>query len=118
MIRSKAYRTVSWKRYLLNEDTDRIKNFLEHRGNEVFYQVSKMINNATITNQPNITLLIHPNMKNVIKIDKKDFIVVLNRANEWFLKKEKYEVCSEISVFKKNIKRNQSVGNKKLKSFI
>jgi len=87
IMRSNTYRTVSWKKYLLNEDSDRIKRFLEHRGNQVFYQVSKSINNAVINNHNEVTLLIHPNMQNIIKIDKKDFEKVLNRANDWFLKK-------------------------------
>ena len=45
----KAYRTVSWKRYLLKTESPRVKKFLESRGNEVFYQVCKAIDNATLT---------------------------------------------------------------------
>jgi hypothetical protein len=98
-----AHRTVSWKRYLLNDDEPRVKKFLESRGNEVFFQISNAINRASLNNKESIVLLIHPNIKNVIEIKKKDYIQVLNRANEWFVSKENYEVCSVISGFKKNI---------------
>jgi len=98
-----AHRTVSWKRYLLNDDEPRVKKFLESRGNEVFYQISIAINAAVVSNKDSIVLLIHPNMKNVIRIKKEEFITVLDRANEWFVSKENYEVCSVISGFKKNI---------------
>ena len=74
-----AHRTVSWKRYLLETDEPRILKFLESRGNEVFYQISIAINAAVVSNKDSIVLLIHPNMKNVIRIKKEDFITVLDR---------------------------------------
>ena len=95
-----AHRTVSWERYLLKTDEPRILRFLESRGNEVFYQISTAINQAALNNKESIVLLIHPNIKNVIEIKKKDYMKVLNRANEWFVSKEKYEVCSVISGYK------------------
>ena len=98
-----VHRTVSWEKYLLNTDEPRILRFLESRGNEVFYQISTAINHASLNNKQSIVLLIHPNIKNVIEIKKKDYMKVLNRANEWFVSKEKYEVCSVISGYKENI---------------
>ena len=98
-----VHRTVSWKRYLLETDEPRIIKFLESRGNEVFYQISAAINEAVLGNRKSVVLLIHPNIKNVIEIKKKDFITVLDRANEWFISKEQYEVCSVISGYKKNV---------------
>tara|TARA_B110000003_G_C16636390_1_gene528597 strand:- start:2111 stop:2470 length:360 start_codon:yes stop_codon:yes gene_type:complete len=103
-----AHRTVSWKRYLLKTDEPRILNFLESRGNEVFYQISAAINEAVVSNKDSIVLLIHPNMKNVIRIKKDDFITVLDRANEWFVSKEKYEVCSVIRGYRENILKKTS----------
>ena len=114
----KAYRTVSWKRYLLKTESPRVKKFLESRGNEVFYQVCKAIDNATLTGLNEIVLLIHPNMKNIIKIYKKDFIIVLDRANEWFLSKEKYEVCSEIKNIKQKLNNKFNKSTNKVKSLI
>ena len=73
----KAYRTVSWKRYLLKTESPRVKKFLESRGNEVFYQVCKAIDNATLTGLNEIVLLIHPNMKNIIKPKTVNFIIYI-----------------------------------------
>ena len=97
-----AHRTVSWEKYLLPTDEPRIIKFLESRGNEVFFQISTAINDAVVSNRKSVVILIHPNIQNVIEIKKKDFITVLNRANEWFISKEKYEVCSVISTYKEN----------------
>tara|TARA_B110000305_G_C19055293_1_gene454571 strand:+ start:267 stop:638 length:372 start_codon:yes stop_codon:yes gene_type:complete len=100
---NKAYREVSWKRYLLKTEQPRVIRFLESRGNEVFYQVSKSIENAITNRLDWVVLLIHPNMKNIIKINKKDYVHVLNRANEWFVSKEKYEICSQIKIIKSKL---------------
>ena len=47
-----------------------------------------------------------------------DFVIVLNRANEWFLSKEKYEVCSEIKNIKEKIKNKFNKSTNKVKSLI
>ena len=115
-----AHRTVSWERYLLPTDEPRINKFLESRGNQVFFQISTAINNAVADNRASVVILIHPNIKNVIEIKKKDFITVLNRANEWFVSKEKYEVCSVISEYKENIlkKTSKIKSTKRIQSLI
>ena len=115
-----AHRTVSWERYLLPTDEPRVIKFLESRGNEVFYQISTAINDAVLSNRKSIVLLIHPNIKNVIEIKKKDFITVLDRANEWFISKEKYEVCSVISGYKQNVlnKTSKIKSTKRIQSLI
>jgi hypothetical protein len=110
-----AHRVVSWERYLLETDEPRVNNFLESRGNEVFFQISTAINDAVTNNRESVVILIHPNIQNVIEIFKKDFIVVLNRANEWFVSKEKYEVCSLISGYKENIINKNKPKIKKIK---
>jgi len=110
-----AHRTVSWERYLLETEEPRVNKFLESRGNEVFFQISTAINDAVTNNRESIVLLIHPNIQNVIEIKKKDFIIVLNRANQWFVSKEKYEVCSIISSYKENIINKNKPKIKKIK---
>ena len=85
-----AHRTVSWEKYLLPTDEPRVINFLESRGNEVFFQISTAINDAVANNRTSVVILIHPNIRNVIEIKKKDFITVLNRA---FYSKKHSIVC-------------------------
>jgi hypothetical protein len=115
-----AHRTVSWEKYLLPTDEPRINKFLESRGNEVFFQISTAINTAVSSDRKSVVILIHPNIRNVIEIKKKDFITVLNRANEWFVSKEKYEVCSVISEYKENIlkKTSKIKSTKRIQSLI
>tara|TARA_B110001450_G_C17568965_1_gene459967 strand:+ start:424 stop:783 length:360 start_codon:yes stop_codon:yes gene_type:complete len=115
-----AHRTVSWEKYLLPTDEPRINKFLESRGNEVFFQISTAINTAVSSDRKSVVILIHPNIRNVIEIKKKDFITVLNRANEWFVSKEKYELCSVISEYKENIlkKTSKIKSTKRIQSLI
>ena len=115
-----AHRTVSWEKYLLPTDEPRINKFLESRGNEVFFQICTAINTAVSSDRKSVVILIHPNIRNVIEIKKKDFITVLNRANEWFVSKEKYEVCSVISGYKENIlnKSLKITSTKRIQSLI
>jgi len=115
-----VHRTVSWKRYLLETKSPRINKFLESRGNEVFYQVSQAINQASIRGEHSVVLLIHPNIKNIIEIKKKDFITVLTRASSWFEKKEKYEICSIIKSYRENVlnKNPKIKTNKRIETLI
>ena len=73
-----------------------------------------------VSNRKSVVILIHPNIQNVIEIKKKDFITVLNRANEWFISKEKYEVCSVISTYKENVleKSLKITSTKRIQSLI
>lgn len=100
----RTYSTVDWRKYLVEEYNPRVKNFLESRGEEVFQQITSNIDSAVKKQKSKIVLLIHPNAGNIIVIEKKDFKKVYNLALEWFLKKEKYEMCSIIKGYMENMK--------------
>ena len=100
----RTYSTVDWRKYLVEEYNPRVKNFLESRGEEVFQQITSNIDSAVKKGKSKIVLLIHPNAGNIIVIEKKDFKKVYNLALEWFLKKEKYEMCSIIKGYMENMK--------------
>jgi len=74
---NKYYNIVSWKKYLIPH-TDRIKNFLDSRGVDVFTQISDMINKASITKQKEVVLVVHPHLSSAISIKEKDYHEVLN----------------------------------------
>lgn len=103
-MRVRAYSTVDWRKYLVEEYNPRVKNFLESRGESVFQQISTNINSAIMRGKSQIVLLVHPNVGNIIVIEKKDFKKVLEIALDWFLKKEKYEMCSTIKGYIDNLK--------------
>ncbi len=114
---NKYYNIVSWKRYLIPH-TDRIQNFLESRGVDVFTQISDMINKASITKQKEVVLVVHPHLSSAISIKEKDYLEVLNLCIDFLASKEQYERCSKIKKYKQNLKKNKSKESKTTKSLI
>jgi len=105
MIDNSKYGKVSWKKYLIEEYHPRVKRFLESRGDEVFAQLSLAIARAIQQNKHEITLLVHPNVNNVIVIKKNEYNEVLNLSLKWFVKKEDYVSCHKIREVQTMIKR-------------
>jgi len=103
-MRVRTYSTVDWRKYLVEDYNPRVKNFLESRGESVFQQISTNVNSAVMRGKSQIVLLVHPNVGNIIVIEKKDFKKVLQLSLDWFLKKEKYEMCSTIKGYLDNLK--------------
>lgn len=108
-MREKSISTVSWRRYLIPNDNERVIKFLESRGDDVFWQLSQNIHKCSIgvNKKNNLIIVVHENASSAIMIDKKDFIEVLDLAISWFQRKEKYEMCSNILKFKNDIKSNK-----------
>ncbi len=96
MIESSKYGKVSWRKYLVEEYHPRVKRFLESRGDEVFGQISHAIAIAIQENNPDISLLVHPNVNNIIVIKKHEYDEELNLSLKWFIKKEDYISCHKI----------------------
>ena len=114
---NKYYNIVSWKRYLIPH-TDRIQNFLDSRGVDVFTQISDMINKASITKQKEVVLVVHPHLSSAISIKEKDYLEVLNLCIDFLASKEQYESCSKIKKYKQNLKNSKSKESKTTKSII
>ena len=112
MIDNSRYGRVDWRRYLLAEYHPRVKRFLDYRGDEVFSQISQMIAVAIETKRPEIALLVHPNVNNVVVIKKNEYKEVLDLALSWFEKKEDYMICHQIREVKKLLKKRKRENNK------
>ena len=69
-MRVRTYSTVDWRKYLVEDYNPRVKNFLESRGESVFQQISTNINSAVMRGKPQVVLLVHPNVGNIIVIKK------------------------------------------------
>jgi hypothetical protein len=94
--------TTSWKKYLLPRN-QRVRNFLNSRGSDVFWQICQNIHEAYRDNRNELMMLIHPNLSHAIIIPKKDYIEVINLALKHFTKDENYEKCIKINTIKNDI---------------
>lgn len=105
----KLYSKVGWRKYLDPTDRPRVKHFIDVNGTVVFNQVVECIKNASIDNQSEIMLLVHPNVSAVVVIEENDYDEVLTHCLHYFQSKEKYEECSNIVKLKKEIKKTETL---------
>lgn len=118
MMQPRTYSTVDWRKYLLEDYSPRVKNFLDSRGQEVFNQVCSSINQAVIHKRDKVVMLVHPNAGNVILIERDEYEDVYEIAMEWFKKNEMYEMCSTLQSWQKNLKEKKRNTSKNIKSLI
>lgn len=105
MTRRKIYSKVGWRKYLDPTGKDRVKSFLKANGTVVFLQVIECIQTAIEKNEPEIMILVHPNVQAVVVIEESEFNEVLTHCLYYFKSKELYEHCSEVVKLKKKIKK-------------
>lgn len=117
-MKPRTYSTVDWKKYLLEDSSPRVKNFLDSRGHEVFNQVCSSINQAVIHKRDKVVMLVHPNAGNVILIQREEYDEVYDIAMEWFKKNELYEMCSTIQSWQNNLKNTRRKPKESIKSLI
>jgi hypothetical protein len=100
---TRSFTTVGWEKYLV-PDTPFVQNFLDKNGNEVLWQIAQNIHNCILDKKDSLGFIVHSNVGSVVMIERKDFDIVLDYCNEWFVKKEHYEKCAQIQKFKSNLK--------------
>lgn len=96
-IKTQLLNTVDWRKYLIPNGSKRIETFLEHNGDDVFNQISLNVFKAIGYNHPKLVMIVHPNAGNAIVIHDYEYEEFLKVATDWFVKKEKYEMCSKIT---------------------
>ena len=114
-MRTRVLNTVNWKKYLIPNDSKRVQTFLEHNGDAVFRQITDRVCRAIRLKTPQLVLVVHRNANNAIVIKQKEYLEFLEIANDWFLKKEFYEMCDKIKNYKK-IHSTNITKEKKIKS--
>ena len=103
-MRTKAFSTVNWRKYIDVNVNPRAKAFLDSRGDDVLWQMANNVHKAAVNKGlSQLVLLVHPNAGAVIKIEKQDFKEVLTLALKWFEKRENYKRCSRIQLFIDNL---------------
>jgi len=114
-MRGRTLSTIHWKKYLDPTENTRVRNFLNHRGDDVLWQISLNIHKAATSSQhlkDKIVIVVHENAPNAIVIEKKDYQNVLDLALNWFVSREQYEKCADISKFKKDISSFRKIKNR------
>lgn len=106
-MRTRTFTTVDWKKYLVPTNPF-VENFLEKNGDDVLWQISQNIHNCILDNKDNLGFVVHVNAASVVMIEKHDFEEVLDYCNDWFVKKEQYERCAQIQIFKSDLKNNMT----------
>lgn len=100
---TRSFTTVGWEKYLV-PDNPFVQNFLDKNGNDVLWQIAQNIHNSILDGKDSLAFVVHTNAGSVVMIERKDFLIVLDYCNDWFVKKEMYERCAEIQKFKNNLK--------------
>lgn len=95
--------TVHWKRYLDWTRNDRVKRFVESRGNSVFLQIAQNIRKAHTNNKESLTVMVHEHAPSAIRISSKDYLEVIDLCLKWFELNEDYETCTLITRYRSNI---------------
>ena len=95
--------TVHWKRYLDWTRNDRVKRFIESRGNSVFLQIAQNIRKAHTDNKSQLTMIVHEYAPAAIRIQSKDYLEVMNLCLKWFELNEDYETCAKITKYKSHL---------------
>jgi hypothetical protein len=108
MINNNLVTTTSWRNYLLPRN-QRVENFLNARGSDVFWQICQNIHEAYRDKKSELVMLIHPNLSHAITIPQKDYIEVINLALKHFTKDENYEKCIKINTIKIDITSNAKI---------
>ena len=99
--------TVHWKRYLDWTRNNRIKRFVESRGNHVFWQISQNIRKADSNNKESLTMVVHEHAPSAIRIPKEDYMEVMNLCIKWFEINEDYETCEKIVKYRSSMTSNK-----------
>ena len=99
----RVFNAVHWKRYLDWTRNDRVKRFIESRGNNVFLQIAQNITKAHKDNKKSLTVVVHENAPSAIRISSKDYLEVMDLCLKWFEINEDYETCTLITRYRSTI---------------
>jgi hypothetical protein len=86
---------VKWQKYLSGGEKA-INKYLSHYGNPIIEQTFQRLKLAIKSKKSHIILFRFKNSDIVSKIDRKDYILALEKLLSLCTKLEKYEMCREI----------------------
>jgi hypothetical protein len=103
MKRKTVYSVVNWEKYI-DPTHPIIKPYVDRFGSEIYSTVIEKIKKAYSNGEEYCdiidfrkTKIDSVNIKNIVAVaHKSDFVTILNRMMNWYIRKEAYEVCSEL----------------------
>jgi hypothetical protein len=103
MNRNVVYSVVGWEKYI-DPTHPIIKPYVDMFGNEIYHTVIEKIKKAYASGdeycdliQFRKTKIESVNRKNIVAVaHKSDFVLILKRLMNWYIRKEVYEICSEL----------------------
>jgi ABC-type bacteriocin/lantibiotic exporter with double-glycine peptidase domain len=103
---------VDWRKYIsLNNTT--LNEYLQSYGDDFLNQTLSLVSEAHKGNLPSIILIEFYDYNIVAVVEKKDYLLVLQRLLNLCERLEKYEICAEIVKYQKSIERKSKSPTKK-----
>jgi hypothetical protein len=102
-MKSRAFTTIDWRKYLDPNENPRVKRFLDTRGFEVMNQISQNIHKGGTLGWDEVAILVHPNAAAISLVPETEYIEALDHCKNWFQEKEEYEICAQIVKYKEDI---------------
>ena len=108
----KPLANVDWRKYIsLNNTT--LNEYLNYYGDDFLNQTLSLVSLAHKKNFPSIVLIEFNDYDFVSVVEKKDYLLVLQRLLNLCERLEKYEICAEIVKYQKSIQRKSKSPTKK-----
>ena len=103
---------VEWRKYFsLNNTT--LNEYLLSYGDDFLNQSLSLVIDAHKQNLPSIVLIEFTEYEIVSVVEKKDYLLVLQKLLNLCERLEKYEICAEIFKYQKSIERKSTTPTKK-----
>jgi hypothetical protein len=114
-MKSRAFTTIDWRKYLDPNENPRVKRFLDTRGFEVMNQISQNIHKGGTLGWDEVAILVHPNAAAISLVPETEYIEALDHCLEWFKNNEEYEMCAKMVNYKNDIlNRKAKIKNRKV----
>ena len=103
---------VEWRKYFSINNTT-LNEYLNSYGDDFLNQSLSLVIQAHKQNLPSIILIEFTNSDIVSVVEKKDYLLVLQKLLNLCERLEKYEICAEIVKYQKSIEPKSKSSTKK-----
>jgi hypothetical protein len=111
-LKKRPLANVEWRKYFSTNNTT-LNEYLASYGDDFLNQSLSLVIQAHKNNLPSIILIEFTNSDIVSVVEKKDYLLVLQRLLYLCERLEKYEICAEIVNYQKAIERKSKIPTKK-----
>lgn len=95
--KSKPLHKVHWGKYLNRDEHPNASNFLKEHGDKAFKHVISVIEKTHhMEDIDDIDAIYFDDQELMCQIKRSEYILILEKAMEWFIESEQYELCASI----------------------